>query len=141
MKSANDKEMVSVAFHCDKCNTDAQIEEFRFDSKTALVMTRWINLGQGRTKEDPLWKSRAQTKDWNRVSVDRDDPEHFHMGPSPRRCFEDSAPRSFEDLRFRNFSYLKDQNYKNGKPFIAARQELWHTPYNERSGWWGMIFT
>jgi hypothetical protein len=46
-------------------------------------MTRWVNLGQGHTKEDPLWKSRVQIPNkWNRVSLGTDDPEHFPIARS-----------------------------------------------------------
>lgn len=90
-------------------------------------MTRWLNLGPGLTKEDPLWKTHV-LGGIPRRRLDEDDLEE-----SPRLCFEDMAPQSFEDLRSRNLSYLRDQQYKNVMPFIAAGLNVWYISYKEPS--------
>ncbi|CAG8890065.1 unnamed protein product [Penicillium egyptiacum] len=88
--SSHDGEKASFAHTCHECNTDTQIEIIEFDSKIAVIMKRWVNLGPGLTKDDLLWR--------NHVRFGRHDGD----GPkqSARMCFEDMAPQSFEDLRF-----------------------------------------
>lgn len=44
------------SYTCRKCNTESLVEIRRLGSRVALIMTRWVNLGPGRDKEDPLWK-------------------------------------------------------------------------------------
>lgn len=131
VESLHNGEKASFAHNCYLCNTDAQIEIGEFDSKIALIMTRWVNLGPGLTQEDPLWKTHVSWPDPPCWKLDGDDPEHF-LTESPRLCFEDMAPQSFEDLRSRNLSYLRDQQYKKVMPFIAGLN-LWHISYKEPS--------
>lgn len=99
---------------CPLCNTDCQIEIGEFDSKIAVVMTRWVSLGPVLTTEDPLWKAHVYGPRERRARLDAE-----HLAHSPRLCFEGEAPESFEDLRSRNLSYLKDHHYKRVMPCIA----------------------
>ncbi|KAJ5611542.1 hypothetical protein N7528_008647 [Penicillium herquei] len=94
---------------CEDCNTDYRAELIEFESGLAFVLTRWINLGSGLSKEDPVWKK--HTIIWT-PGLDK---EHTRM--SPRQCFEDMTPISFKELMYRNMSYFKDQRYKS-PPFI-----------------------
>jgi hypothetical protein len=140
LKALPDKETASVTYYCAQCNKDAQVEigNFGFESKIALVMTRWISLGPGHMEEDPLWATRTGLRPrtfYNNVSVDDSvyliDPEYLLPVHSPRLCFERNAPHSFENLRSRNLFYLKDEQYKNDTrtPFIAAAdRDLWYIP-------------
>ncbi|KAJ5709894.1 hypothetical protein N7493_009486 [Penicillium malachiteum] len=90
---------------CEDCNTHYRAELIEFDSGVAFVLTRWINLGPGLSKEDPVWKKHTL------IYTQGLDKEHTRM--SPRQCFEDAAPISFKELMYRNLSYLKDQRYKS----------------------------
>lgn len=133
VESLDNGEEASFAHNCHMCNTDSQIEIREFDSKIASIMTSWINLGSGLTREDLLWKTHVSLPDGPRGRLDGDDPEHLLTAQSPRLCFEDLAPQSFEDLRSRNLSYLRNQQYKNVMPFIAAGLNLWRISYREPS--------
>jgi hypothetical protein len=41
------------------------------------------------------------------------------------------VPNSHKEFQGRNLSYLKDQQYKNGEPFIAIGSNFWHIAYQE----------
>lgn len=123
----------SLAKTCYGCNTYYQVELGESDSKTALIMTRWVSLGPGLTREDPLWKTHVYLYVGDRGRLDRNEPEHFPMAHSPRLCFECKAPQSFEDLRSSNLAYLENQQYKRVMPFAAAGLDLWHISYTEPS--------
>ncbi|KAJ5736689.1 uncharacterized protein N7483_001814 [Penicillium malachiteum] len=103
---------------CEDCNTDYRAEIIKFDSGVAFVLTRWINLGPGLTKEDPLWKKHTL------IYTRGLDKEHIRM--SPRQCFEAITPICFKELMSRNLSHLKDQRFKS-PPFI---------PYEEGFGYY-----
>ncbi|CAP91590.1 Pc13g05210 [Penicillium rubens Wisconsin 54-1255] len=106
------------------------IEIGEFDSKIAVVLTRWVNLGPGLTQDDILWNTQViapYSDSW----IDLDDPRHLLT--SPRLCFEEMAPQSFEDLRSRNLSHLENQQFKNGKPFTKAGGNRWYIAYKEPS--------
>ena len=45
--------------NCRFCNTDSEFEIVEIESKIALIVTRWINLDSGLTKENPLWRAHA----------------------------------------------------------------------------------
>ncbi|CRL30144.1 Cyclin-like F-box [Penicillium camemberti] len=120
----------SFTYNCQMCNTDIQIEIGEFDSKIAVVLTRWVNLGPGLTQDDILWNTQViapYSDSW----IDLDDPRHLLT--SPRLCFEEMAPQSFEDLRSRNLSHLENQQFKNGKPFTKAGGNRWYIAYKEPS--------
>lgn len=123
------EEKVPFADTCQICNTDYQIEISEFDSKIALIITRWVNLGRGLTPDHPMWKIHACFPAGGHGLLDRGDPEHFLQ--SPRICFEDMATQSIDDLRSRNLSYLRDQQYKRVMPFTAAELDVWHISYTE----------
>lgn len=123
-------EKTSIAYTCYKCNTDSKVEIGGFDSKIALIMTRWVNLGPGLAKDDLLWKTHVRFTEYPRPRLDENDTERLVMGV-PRFCFEDMAPQSFEDLQSRNLSYLRDQKYKTPMPFIAAGLNVWYMSCKE----------
>lgn len=120
----------SFANTCHKCNLSVQIEIVDFGSKTALIMTRWVNLGSGLTPNDPMWRNHVDFCIGPRPELDGD--EHILMTRSPRLSFEDIAPQPLEDLRSRNLFYLKDQQYKIAMSFVAE-VDLWHISYKEPS--------
>jgi hypothetical protein len=61
MESLHDGETASFAHTCHKCNTDSQIELVEFDSKIAAIMTRWLNLDPGLTKDDLSYCGRVMS--------------------------------------------------------------------------------
>lgn len=134
VESLHNGQKASFAHNCHRCNTDSQIEISAFESKMALIMTRWVNLGPGLTDQDPLWKAHVcfPMGPGGRLGGHYD-PEPILGAQSPRLCFEDTASQSFEDLRSRNLSYLRDQQYKKVMPFTAAGRNVWHISYKEPS--------
>jgi hypothetical protein len=114
--------------NCRSCNTDSKIEIVEIESKIALIVTRWINLGPGLTKEDPLWRAHALDSG---PMVNLKERRHPATAWSPRACFEEVVSYSHKELQVRNLSYFQDQQYKNGKPFIAIGSNFWHIPYQE----------
>lgn len=126
----------SFANTCDECGLSFQIEIGEFDSKIALIMTRWVNLGPGLTQEDLMWRTPVYSfMGGSRRRFDRDALEalpHIPTTRSPRLYFEDIAPQPLQNLRSRNLSYLKDQQYTIVMPFLAVGN-FWHISYKEPS--------
>lgn len=129
IESVYNGERDSFSYTCPKCNTVSLIKFRRIDSRLALVMTRWVNLGPGIHREDPLWKIHIYT------CIDRTIPSELPrslMLPSPRTCFENATSLSFEDLRSRNISYLRGDQYKKGSIFAFDMAGIvWHISYKE----------
>ena len=115
---------------CRICMTDYQIELTEVHrNQSALIITRWINLGLGLSQQDSLWQAHALPSEL-RGSWFLDDYEF-----SPRSCFEHAASQSFEDLRTRNLSYLHDEQYKDVMSFNPwsgrSSRSLWFCLYKE----------
>lgn len=129
---------------CRICMTDYQIELAKVYSKSALIITRWINLGLGLSQQDLLWKAHAlpygltssgSLDDYEfspRSSFEHAASQSFENEFSPRSCFEHAASQSLEDLRTRNLSYLHDQQYKYVMSFKGrSNRSLWFCSYKE----------
>lgn len=114
---------------CPRCNTVSLIEFCRVDSRLALVMTRWVNLGTGIRRDDPLWKIHIfRCDDWTMPS---ELPRSLTL-QSPRKSFEKTTSLSFKGLRSRNISYLRGDRYKNGGPFdFEELGRVWHISYQD----------
>lgn len=137
IESVYNGEKSSFPYTCPRCNTVSLIEFRRIDSRLALVMTRWINLGSGIHRDDPLWKIHVFT--CNDGTMPYELPISL-MLQSPRTCFENTTSLSFEDLRSRNISYLRDDRYKKGGAFVSDKANaLWHMSYKEPSKGWGIF--
>lgn len=93
----------------DKCNAEYQPElrEYGKDN-IAYMMTRWINIGPGRSPDDPQWKAH---------SLGAQDVPFIlgieHMLSSPRVLFEASTTTSLDRLSTQNLHYLTDRNYRS----------------------------
>ena len=111
-------------YRCEDCNTDSRIEIQEIYFKTALVITRWVALGQGISEDDPLWKSHAC---WTSTC---NNPANVNVG-NPRMCFEDKASESFRELMFRNLFTLRDKGYEKEARFCRCGPDHWFTPYGE----------
>lgn len=138
VESISTEEMVSFAYTCRKCNTDSVIETGGFDSKIAVIMTRWVNLGPGLTRRDLLWTTHVSYI-FRRARLDKEDPDRLFTAHSPRLRFENVSRQSFEELRSYNLSFLRDHRYKQDMPF-SPELNLWHISYKEPSKGWGIGF-
>jgi hypothetical protein len=136
-----------IDYICSRCNTVCVIEILQVEtesntesntepgykiepeSKIALIMTRWVNLGPGLDHEDPLWRICVG---WSSAPRPKQLPQSM-MTKSPRLCYENQSPESFEELRTRNLSYLTKGRYRKGKPLVRLGQWLWYIPYKEPS--------
>ena len=50
-------ERCSVLSQCDHCHTEFQIDLKTFAGRgTAIVVTKWMNLGAGQSRSDPKWR-------------------------------------------------------------------------------------
>jgi hypothetical protein len=116
---------------CNMCSTTCDVELCEIDSKKALVMTRWLNLGPGLDEEDPLWKSHTYSTDVHRLHCGFD-PDYSVEEQCPTCRFEETAPLSFRDLRLRNLSYLRDKQYRRTMRY-AYGSDTWHSPFREPS--------
>jgi hypothetical protein len=116
---------------CEVCNTTCDIELCEIDSKKALVMTRWLNLGPGLDDEDPLWKSHTYSPHARRLHYGFD-PDYSVEEQCTTCRFEETAPLSFRDLRLRNISYLRDKQYRRIMRYAYGRN-TWHSPFREPS--------
>ena len=107
----------STTYRCDKCCTDSQIGICEFDSKVALVVTRWIYLGPCITPADRRWMIHSQAR---KNYYGRYDPETYNPGSlepseriaSVRTCYENASPQSFDELQSCNLSYLKNRRFE-----------------------------
>lgn len=126
--SLDDKEFHA---HCSVCNTVCDIEFSDFESKKALIITRWVNLGPGLDEKDPLWKSHASALKSHRRYCGFI-PNHPHEAQDPKECFEEATSQSIKDLRLRNLSYLKDGGYRKIMRYESRsstwERRIWHSP-------------
>lgn len=117
-----------IKYTCEVCDADATIEIAPFDSKIALIMTRWVNLGLGLTQDDIMWTNQVDSSYWDLWKNTTTLPDH--LVTHPRLCFEDMATEPFEKLRSRNLSYLKNHQYQTTMtrcPAFSYRGNLWFT--------------
>ena len=119
-----------INYTCSRCNTVCLIEISPIESKIALIMTRWINLGPGLDHEDPLWRIRVS---WSSAPRPEQLPQSM-MTKNPRFCYENQDPGPLERLQIRNLSYLTKGKYQKPKPFIRLNRVMgWYIPYQELS--------
>ncbi|KAJ5621975.1 hypothetical protein N7528_005207 [Penicillium herquei] len=124
----HDGEKPDFTYTCPRCQTECVIEIFEFNSQTALLMTRWMNLGLGLDHRDPLWSIHAWRS--SKSLTPRQLPKSM-MIKSPRLCFESTASETFQEVRFRNLSYLRGKQYRKGKPFARVGRSTWHISYQD----------
>ncbi|CAG8909997.1 unnamed protein product [Penicillium egyptiacum] len=112
---------------CDKCNSEYQLELREFGKfNIAFLMTRWINLGSGRTPDDPQWKVHSFGLQHVPFTLGSE-----YMFSSPRFLFEASPTTSFEALRTQNLGYLTGREYRNVMKKLSRSPPswgLWHEP-------------
>jgi hypothetical protein len=107
---------------CKKCNTDFMLELYTDPRDlVTLLITRWICLGPGRRPDDPLWMVHSRAEKPGGLVLG-------HMGPSPRRIFEQLTDTPFMDLSLRNRAYLVDEVYRAMMVPMRGAIPAW--------GWW-----
>lgn len=122
------KKPPSSTHTCGRCHTNFRIEMCEYGTELALIITKWFNLGDGLSPDDPRWKRHAELADRVHTGKVRRCP--CNGKNSPRVCFEKASPRSLAALRSCNLSYLKDEQYKK---VMYRAWELWYTP--RKSNW------
>ena len=78
---------------CHTCPTEFQLDTMDygyFDRR--LILTRWLDLGEGRTPEDPKWKSHIGSRDHS-----TENPIHFEAG-SIKAAIEEDQDQHFLSL-------------------------------------------
>lgn len=120
-----------IDYTCSRCNTVCVIEILQVEpeSKIALIMTRWVNLGPGLDHEDPLWRICVG---WSSAPRPEQLPQSM-MTKSSRLCYENQSPEPLEELRFSNLSYLTEGKYTKEKPLVSLGPWLWYIPYKYHS--------
>lgn len=128
----------SFSYTCPDCNIVSLIEFRRIDSTISLVMTRWVYLGTGISREDPLWKIHIFNSSDGSMPLELPPSLMTH---SPRACFENTTSLSLKALTSRNISYLRGGRYKKGAPFALGMQggPFWHISYKEPSRLWSIL--
>ncbi|KAL1989055.1 hypothetical protein VTN96DRAFT_5818 [Rasamsonia emersonii] len=95
-------------FKCRYCNIDYQLEIKEYpDDRSALVITKWLDLGSGLTPNDPRWRVH--------IGMGR----HAELGASSeagdvRRRFENGQGLSQDALSCQNESYVMTPNDRSG---------------------------
>lgn len=122
---------------CARCNVSYHIKLFESDSKPTIVLTRWLNIGVGVTKDDPAWKLQAYPY-W-RTEPKMLNKKKLSFKSSPRLCYEATACQSFDDLTSLNLSYLKDRQYIQTMTFASGSD--WKERDSYASPQWTTNFT
>ena len=124
------KKAPESTYTCGRCHTDFRIEMCEYGTELALIITKWFNLGDGLSPDDPRWKRHAESADRVHTGEVRRSPSDGNN--SPRVCFENASPRSLAALRSCNPFYLKNERYKKVmyRPWITG---LWYIPH--KSSW------
>ncbi|KAJ5627349.1 hypothetical protein N7528_004776 [Penicillium herquei] len=81
----------------------------------ALVITKWLSLGDGSTPDKPEWAMHSKIERWTNANNANDNAPiriEPHGRAGARACFEKSTTLPLKNLRSRNFSYLTGHRYK-----------------------------
>lgn len=124
------KKAPRFTYTCGRCHTDFRIEMCEYGTELALIITRWFNLGDGLSPDDPRWKRHARLAD--RVHTGKVRRSLYDGENSPPVCFENASPRSLAALRPCNLSYLENERYKKVM-YETWLGGLWYTP--RKSSW------
>lgn len=114
---------------CEQCNTDFQINIRPCGNDSAVVITRWIDLGSGISPDDFQWKVHSELllSSGCIEYVVKGDPKPG----SPRTRFEaGSEDHSVKALLERNFSYLEGHRYKQVMGQSVKYRAIWHLPFD-----------
>jgi hypothetical protein len=77
-------------YTCGRCKTDFCIEVCEYGTRSALIITKWFNLGADLSPNDPHWKRHAQLSE--RVHTGKVRPRTCHEKTSARVYFENASP-------------------------------------------------
>lgn len=127
LKQSKEQAMHCYCGHCTTVSNIAIVER-NFDSRIALLITKWMNLGPGLDHKDPLWQIRADGASTRPHKLEI--PQYVN---NACRRFETQNGEPFYKLAARNLSYLKKERYKKGKPFVHYGPGFWYIPFKEPS--------
>ena len=106
---------------CDECNTEYQLELRVYGNRNiALMITRWINLGTGRSPDDPQWKVHSLASQHAPPIL-----RPSNMMVSPRILFEASPTRTFEEFCTQNLHYLTGRTYESEMTRLSGSLPSW----------------
>lgn len=96
-------------YTCGQCGIDSQFQMGELDSNIALIVTRWVYLGNGESFDDNYWNVQS---DKGSLSFGAMTLQPSEMIASARACFENATPRSLDVLQACNISYLQNQRFE-----------------------------
>jgi hypothetical protein len=121
------KETRSNSQTCAECKTDYELQLVEFGQhELALIITKWMNLGDGLSPYDPQWKVHTLASlAW--YMIGRQPLKLDHAVASPRRSFENTVPATWssEALLSYNFSLLMDQEYQHRMGHFDFCRSTW----------------
>lgn len=98
----------SLLYRCDQCSVEFESNTTYIDSrKVAVVITKWLNLGSGRTPTDPKWQ-RHLYPPWEGQSVPL--PKNWIGSKS---IFEEHTDKSQETATHAKASLLREDAFRN----------------------------
>ncbi|KAJ5935410.1 hypothetical protein N7466_004957 [Penicillium verhagenii] len=111
---------------CKKCNTSWKIQVREFGpNDVCLVVTRWINLGSGRTPKDLVWRSLVESKPLLPSEMMTDDPRMQFERDSVQARSEDAL--SDEGLFWKNADILQEKGYRHLMTEVGVGR--WYAPF------------
>lgn len=113
-------------YTCKKCTTEAQFQICEIDTNIALVVTRWIYLGNGASLDDNYWRMQSVDAVYSSRNL-----RPSEMIASARACFENATPRSLDALQTCNISYLQNQRFKK-LMYKGRYSDRWCLPWPKR---------
>jgi hypothetical protein len=92
-------ERCSGLSQCDYCPTEFRVDFKSFAGRgNAVIVTKWMNLGAGRVRSDPKWRTHLKNMDNSKVLMETfwSDPAAFVLSILRRWCGEGDGPFEFE---------------------------------------------
>ena len=75
------KKAPESTYTCGRCHTDFRIEMCEYGTELALIITKWFNLGDGLSPDDPRWKRHAESADRVHTGEVRQSPSDGNNSP------------------------------------------------------------
>ncbi|KAJ5929437.1 hypothetical protein N7454_006387 [Penicillium verhagenii] len=111
---------------CSKCNTSWKVQARGYGPNDAcLVVTRWMNLGTGRTPTDLMWRSLVESKPVLPPNMMKDDPRMQFERDSVQVGSADAL--SDEGLFWKNAEILQKTGYRDLMTEVGVSR--WYAPF------------
>ncbi|CAG7948907.1 unnamed protein product [Penicillium olsonii] len=131
--SAHDDGYRKIGGSCPVCHVIFEIGVVTIGEYTALVLTRWFNLGAGLTPEDPRWMAHC---DPNYPELPRDDAinprEAFESNGSPHSSNQALLNGNLDYLKYRKAMDRRDVVTWQNADYDSCDLILPHESYNPR---------